>query len=42
MEPFDDNGEFKFDRRRKFTKMQALYGDDWDDSLEPVSTTKRF
>jgi hypothetical protein len=50
MEPFKtdfgSDGEFKFGglgHKRRFTKMQQLYGDDWDESLEPEKpSAKRF
>jgi hypothetical protein len=42
---FGPNGEFNFGgigNKRRFTKMQALYGDDWDESLEPQKAGKQF
>jgi len=42
---FGPDGEFNFGgigNKRRFTKMQALYGDDWDDSLEPQKAGKQF
>jgi hypothetical protein len=42
---FGPDGEFNFGgvgQKRRFTKMQMLYGDDWDESLEPQKAGKQF